>query len=970
MVAFFVCAACSSTTVDETVRASSLAFSSAYQVTWSGNTTAPAGCAATCGTPASTCICGGQSNACIGGAGWGDKNFTDSSPPNGVVTAVHLDIQEIGCGAGTVSAFLNGVRLGAYQPTAACTCNGCDPQQTVTSAIFPGGVPGYHYGGANTLHLEAASGSPCIARVDVRVDGTTAHLGVTPAAYTFPGQRLGSKSAPQNFAIQNQGADDLTVTSFGTTGAFAIANAPTVPFTLGAGKGATVSVTFSPTASGAQSGSLTVSSSDPRGPVVVLLSGTGVAPAIGASPNPKDFGPIDIGSNATGTVTLTNTGNDTLDIASIAIAGTNAREFTLVSPPASPRIPAGQTLELTVRFGPADHGARTAEIVVASDASNAPTLRSELTGRGRGPELTVISRSPIDFGGANVNTSGAPQTAIVQNTGDASLRLASMSFSNGDFGTSSTFPVDVAPGTRVQIALTFRPTAVGARTGNAAITSNDPLNPTAQIQLAGRGTSPAVSVTPSSLDFGNVRTGGAPATKTVTIANTGTGPLVIASAVVGGADAARFALTPVSLPLTIAAGAQTVLTVAYSPAAVGANAGSLTLSTNDAGNTTVVIPLAGSGVSSTIAIQPASLDFGAQLVGRNSAPRTVEITNTGTAPLDITALTLGGAQAATFAQVGAPSLPLVVAPNAKVSLTLTFAPSAIGDAAGELAVASDDPNTPRAVVGLAGSGVSQLLAVSPTSVDFGVIEVGTAPAPKTISVTNTGGDPITLTDATLDGAGAAAFAITGGAGSLDPGKSVTVSIGYAPSGAADSSAALKIGATDSTVPAAQIALHGRAVSHLLSSDVSALDFGHVQVGSPSAPKPVTVTNQSSNPVDTSAIAIDSDQFVIDGALGTLPASSTGSFTVTFRPTKAGAATAHIRISLQGASAAEVAVTATGQGDPTTGTLPGGPPSSSSGDVLGGGIGCQASRGESHDEPLGLVAVLLVASLMTLRRRRT
>ncbi|WP_394825416.1 choice-of-anchor D domain-containing protein [Pendulispora albinea] len=977
--ALLTCAACSSSPstsdgqdsqTNENIGSTSLAYSTAYQVTWSGNATIPTGCPASCS--GGTCICGTQTSACIGGPGWGDRNFTDTSPPNAVITSVHLDIQEIGCAAGTVTAFLNGVRIGAYQPTATCACNACDPPQAVQSQRYERGFPSYNYGGVNTLSLVASSGSPCLAKVDIRVDGTTARLGITPATYTFGSQRVGTTSAAQTFSVQNQGTEDLSVTSFGTTGSFAIQSAPGTPFVLAAGQAAAVAIAFAPTASGPASGSLTVTSTDARPPVVVPLAGTGVAPAVAASPNPKDFGPLPIGSNVNGIVTITNTGNDTLSVSDIAVRGPEASEFTLVAPPIAPRIPAGQSVPLTVRFAPSGHGFRSAEIVIVSDAANEPTLRSALGGIGQGPAMEVAPLS-VDFGGANVNTNAAPRAVEVRNVGETPLRIASASFSNGDFGTQAAFPLDVAPGGRAELALTFRPSAVGQRTARVTLTSNDPLRPTAEIELAGEGTSPTVSVTPPSVDFGDVRVGSPPLAKSVTIANTGTGPLVITRAVVNGPNAAQFPLSPVTLPLTIAPGQESTLTVTYGPTAVGASTATLSLDSNDPASATVAVPLAGKGVSSVIALQPSMLDFGAQLVSRTSAARTAEITNTGTASLNITALTLGGAQLDMFAIANAPDLPATVAPGAKLALSLTFKPTAIGAAAGELAIVSDDPTMPRAVLTLKGSAVSQLLSVTPTSLDFGVLKVGAKAAAKPVTITNTGGDPIALTDGVLEGAGASSFEVTRLTGSLDPGKTATVNVTYTARAAGDAVATLKLGATDTAIPKAQIALRGRGVSSLLVADATALDFGRINVGEKAQPKEITLKNQSSGALEIGSIAIDNEQFAVDGSVAQLAAGASGKFTVVYQPTKPGDAKGTVHVILKGASADEVTVPVSGNAvgpakDDPNKDDPDGSSGSGGSSIYGGGCGCRSAGDAPAGGAPAAFSVAVGLALLGLLRR--
>lgn len=116
---------------------------------------------------------------------------------------------------------------------------------------------------------------------------------VTPATLGFgnvdPGQ-TGSLS----LTVRNNGTATLTVTSIASSNAVFRATAPSVPFTVAAGGQQTVSIQFSPTAPGVQSGTLTITSSDPAKPsIAVSMTGAGLAssntpPTIGAVTATRD----------------------------------------------------------------------------------------------------------------------------------------------------------------------------------------------------------------------------------------------------------------------------------------------------------------------------------------------------------------------------------------------------------------------------------------------------------------------------------------------------------------------------------------------------------------------------------------------------------------------------------------------------------------------------------------------------------
>src|SRR5437016_13409562 len=64
---------------------------------------------------------------------------------------------------------------------------------------------------------------------------------------------------------------------------------PTSPATLPAGANCTINVTFTPTASGARTGTLSLADDAGGSPQIMTLSGNGTAPGVGLAPTSLDF---------------------------------------------------------------------------------------------------------------------------------------------------------------------------------------------------------------------------------------------------------------------------------------------------------------------------------------------------------------------------------------------------------------------------------------------------------------------------------------------------------------------------------------------------------------------------------------------------------------------------------------------------------------------------------------------------------
>ena len=102
---------------------------------------------------------------------------------------------------------------------------------------------------------------------------SSATLSVSPASLTFPSQGLNTTSSGSTVTVNNTGTAAAALSAIATTGDFAQTN--TCGTSIAAGASCTVSVTFTPTASGTRSGSLTIASNASNSPATVALTGTG-----------------------------------------------------------------------------------------------------------------------------------------------------------------------------------------------------------------------------------------------------------------------------------------------------------------------------------------------------------------------------------------------------------------------------------------------------------------------------------------------------------------------------------------------------------------------------------------------------------------------------------------------------------------------------------------------------------------------
>jgi trimeric autotransporter adhesin len=110
-----------------------------------------------------------------------------------------------------------------------------------------------------------------------QLSGTgTAPVSLSPAALSFGNQVFGTTSAKQTVTLKNTQTVPLTISGVSAAGDFAqTSNCPLAPNTLGASASCTISVTFTPTALGTRTGTLTIADNAGTSPQTVGLSGTG-----------------------------------------------------------------------------------------------------------------------------------------------------------------------------------------------------------------------------------------------------------------------------------------------------------------------------------------------------------------------------------------------------------------------------------------------------------------------------------------------------------------------------------------------------------------------------------------------------------------------------------------------------------------------------------------------------------------------
>ena len=210
-----------------------------------------------------------------------------------------------------------------------------------------------------------------------------------------------------------------------------------------------------------------------------------------------------------------------------------------------------------------------------------------------------------------------------------------------------------------------------------------------------------VSLSPTTLNFGNVVFGSTSAIKKVTLTNTGSVALSITSIV----SSANFVETN-NCRSSVSARAKCTISVAFSPTAAGAYSGTITI-IDDASNSPQTIALSGTGVNAVI-LSVSKLTFASRTVGTTSSPLLVTLANNLTTALTITSVSVVG----DFAQTN--TCGSLVPAGTKCTISTTFTPTLVGSRTGILTVTDNGNNSPQ-TVSLAGTGsTAGLLSIAVT----------------------------------------------------------------------------------------------------------------------------------------------------------------------------------------------------------------------------------------------------------------
>lgn len=338
---------------------------------------------------------------------------------------------------------------------------------------------------------------------------------------------------------------------------------------------------------------------------------------------------------------------------------------------------------------------------------------SPVDGTATGPSSTV-SIGPVDYPNAMVvdnsggflyvaESNGAVGYSIDQVTG--ALTQVQGPFTNISFSLGTAVADPEGPYLYSLDGLGIHVYQIGQQTGNLTEIPGSPFNDGVNGSAAGIAilrspgqaiTGPVATFFPTKANFGSITVGTSSATQVFSIVNIGGQNLTINSISITGTNASSFSQSKTCTP-TLAPNANCSVSITFTPASEGALSASLQVADNAPGSPQT-LALNGTGVApvpptTAVTLSPAAFSFPTITQGSTSAPQTLTVTSSGSAPLHISSVALGGPNPSDFSFTN--NCTAVVAPGSSCTISLVFNPIGPGIRTATLEITDDAPSSPQ-----------------------------------------------------------------------------------------------------------------------------------------------------------------------------------------------------------------------------------------------------------------------------------
>ncbi|HEX7243753.1 MAG TPA: choice-of-anchor D domain-containing protein, partial [Longimicrobiaceae bacterium] len=339
-------------------------------------------------------------------------------------------------------------------------------------------------------------------------------------AVDFGSHLVGAPGGERRVGVTNEGGSPARIAGVRLEGGardFRLAGSGCEGAVLAPGEGCSVSVRFTPAASGRRTATLVLEPGAQGSRLRVGLRGEGEEtppPRRVAGVAVSPAGGVDFGEHEVGApprvlrVTLASRGTAPLALRGLSVEGAAARDFTVDAPCEGAEVAPGVACSVAVRFSPTAPGRRTAELLVRSNDPAGPQ-RVPLGGIGAArvvaaPADARLSAASLELGERPVGAVGdlggfvdalvnGARILTIRSTGQAPLQVSAVRIEGADAGDFSVGSrpcrSPVPPQQSCRFRVNFNPGATGVRRAVLVVEDNTAASPR-RVELSGVGVEP------------------------------------------------------------------------------------------------------------------------------------------------------------------------------------------------------------------------------------------------------------------------------------------------------------------------------------------------------------------------------------------------------------------------------------------------------------------------------------------------
>ncbi len=555
--------------------------------------------------------------------------------------------------------------------------------------------------------------------IPLRTVGNAPRIQVKPLNVDF-GFVDAKQTKTKSVQVTNVGSADLHLKKLFITAAdkdfSVVEQGGAWPMVLKPQKSIAIKVAYRPSNPGADIGELWIESDDPnKAKQRVVLQGQRSEPNISVNPIVLDFGGVAPKKTRNLPLIISNRGGATLTVSNIVKEAGSSAEFSFIVPSLPVQIPSGQSMTIATFYSPKDKGTDNGVILIESDDPDSPKIKVNMVGQSPSAGIEV-SPLLLDFGKLPQGASRTKAVSIV-NKGSIPIQLKALPIKSAaqvfKINVPPKLPHTLNPNGFLVLKVTYAPQSNNSYQGTLEVQSSDPVSPMIPVKLLGTVV-PAppcfLQGKPSLVNFQNVALGKS-VQKTVLVTNIGSGTCWLFEAGLAPSTHLDFSLASgaITLPIALGAGQKYSLRVAYSPQRPGPANGILQVKYGLgllSRSPPLQVALSAIGAGPRLCIFPKAVDFGAVTKGSKKT-ESFRIVSCGTDPVTISSLALATGTSSEYKITKGASLPLVLAINKDVTVTVEYAPKDIGFDLGRVAISSNAAGASQQFVFLRGYGVNK-----------------------------------------------------------------------------------------------------------------------------------------------------------------------------------------------------------------------------------------------------------------------